>query len=478
MNDIKTNDLLAILNKITDGIIVTTPTGTVLFCNSAAASNYGVSKAKLLSTSIEYLTANGIVDQSLRQLAIDTKKTITYEQVCNSKKHLINKTIPVCDKNKNIQYIIEQTYGVENLMFDTNKHEIALPTSSNTPHTEKSDNEDMPMAEFKSKQMIEVYSLADNMASKNINILILGNSGTGKSQLAKRIHSNSKRKNGPFVTINCSTIPENLLESELFGYMKGAFSGANERGKQGLVEMADGGTLFLDEIGEISLNIQTKLLQLVQDKTYLPVGGVNPKHVDIRIVAATNKDLFQQVSDNLFREDLFYRLAVVTITMPSLKDRPEDIRKLINHFTHVFNHKHNMDVSFSRNTVDLLTNYSWPGNIRELEHLIEFLILNANGDYVTPYMLPTNILDSADPGLLKSNQSNITHTGNNTVDDCNTLIVEDEFDSLADFLNYYEGNYIKQMYSSYNSSYKMAERLKISQSKAARLIRKYIKERE
>lgn len=469
-----------VLNHLTDGIIVTDPDGMILFCNPIAASNYGVPKTKLTGSSIESLLEKGFIDQSFWSLAASTQKTITYEQICRSKKRLINKTIPVKNKKGHICYIIEQTYCVKELAFDSNSQISDSPVLAESAETQRHGHSDPLMANFKSPAMIQVYHLADNMAPKNINILILGASGTGKTRLAKRIHDNSPRKKGPFITINCSTIPENLLESELFGYMKGAFSGASDRGKQGLVELSDGGTLFLDEIGEIPLSTQVKLLQLVQEKTYLPIGSIHPKQVDTRIIAATNKDLHQQVKNGVFREDLFYRLAVVTITMPSLGSRPEDIKRLLYHFTHIFNHKHNTDISFSKNTVELLTHYSWPGNIRELEHLVEFLILNASEEYITPYMLPANILNAS---VLEKGKDTPKETPRHN----NGFIPEephphldgvdefDDFNSLQQFLEHCESIFIRKMHESYDTSYKLAERLKISQSKASRLIRKYLK---
>lgn len=466
--------LQKLFNKLTDGIIITDPDGIVLFCNDTAAANYEISKYALIGSSINTLVEKQLIDQSFNQLSATTGKPVTYEQICKSKKQLINKTIPVFDKKNALEFIIEQTYSIEELAFETNDKISDSPVIKQAAVPQPPAIENNLISEFKSKAMSQVYNLADNMAPKNINILILGPSGTGKSCLAKRIHDNSTRKNGPFITINCSTIPENLIESELFGYMKGAFSGASDRGKQGLVELADGGTLFLDEIGEIPLSLQAKLLQLVQDKTYLPVGGVQPKQVDTRIIAATNKHLFLQVKDGVFREDLYYRLAVVTITMPALKGRYEDIELLIHHFTHIFNHKHSTDTIFSKKTIELMLNYSWPGNIRELEHLIEFLILNADNGYITPQMLSTQIINESK----QNGNGNITVPAFETRDTTpaySDLEYLDAVDSLDDYIESCESQLINHFYLDYNNSYKLADRLKISQSKANRLIRKYVK---
>ena len=198
-----------LLNKLTD------ISGIVLFCNDTAAANYGISKYSLTGTSIETLVEKQLVDQSFNQLAASTGKPVTYEQICKSKKQLINKTIPVFDKKQKLEFIIEQTYCVDELAFESNNKISDSPVIKQAAVPQPTVPENNLITEFKSKAMSQVYSLADNMAPKNINILILGPSGTGKSCLAKRIHDNSTRKNGPFVTINCSTIPENLIESEL-----------------------------------------------------------------------------------------------------------------------------------------------------------------------------------------------------------------------------------------------------------------------
>lgn len=465
--------LNAVMDKLYDGVLVTDADGMIILCNEKAASNYMTSKNRLEKSHISYLMETGIIDQSFWKLAAETKKPVTYEQICKSGKRLINKTIPVTDSRKNIRFIIEQTYSVEEFTFETNMPVENVPALKQAA-SQQSDTMAAPMVDFKSPAMMQVYNLADNMAHRNINILILGSSGTGKSQLAKRIHNNSTRKNGPFITVNCSTIPENLLESELFGYMKGAFSGANDRGKQGIVELADGGTLFLDEIGEIPINLQAKFLQLVQEKTYLPVGGVHPRKVDTRIIAATNKDLFAQVKKGMFREDLYYRLSVVTITLPPLHERKEDIVELISYFTHVFNHKYDMDVVFSKNTTDILKNYSWPGNIRELEHLVEYLVLNTPGEYVMPSMLPEEIQKHKEKEIDVLKEADGSEPVSVIRGDLSEKGFSD-FPSLEAFHEHFEAAFIRELYPKYKSSYKLAERLKISQTKASRLIRKYVK---
>lgn len=470
-NKISLNDYSLILEHLHDGILVFNNEGIIVFCNNALCNLYNVSPSEIIGKTSQELIDNKYVDHSFTDLVISTKKKLTYVQVCKTGKNIVNTAFPILGTDDVIQFVVEQCQSLDDLQFYA-PNEITVNVPSSHPE-ETVTQKPFTLASFKSAAMQNVYKLADNMATKNINILILGASGTGKSQLARRVHNNSSRKGGPFVTINCSTIPGNLIESELFGYMKGAFSGASNTGKKGLVEVANHGTLFLDEIGELPLELQSKLLQLVQDKTYLPIGGVNPKQIDTRIIAATNQDIPSLISQGNFREDLYYRLAVVTIVMPPLKNRSEDILQLIKHFGNAFNVKHETNVSFSTETIKLLCEYSWPGNIREMEHLIEFLILNSYDNYVTPRMLPLNIYSSCQTSNgLDHNESIAT---NRTAE----IITDDTFDtstvkSFAKFIETQESKLLQALYSEYNTSYKLASRLNISQSKANRLIRKYI----
>lgn len=451
--EIQFNSYGLILENLTNGILVYNNEGFLVYCNNALCELYNVASSEILGKTWKDLKSHGYIDNSFVDLVITTKKKITYLQVLKNGKKVVNTASPILNDEGKLQFIIEQCQSLEDLEFYSDKE---IPIDKGTIDYERpSEKQDTPIAEFKSTVMQNIYNIADNMSTKNINILILGSSGTGKSQLAQRIHNNSSRNKGPFVTINCSTIPGNLIESELFGYMKGAFSGASHTGKKGLVEIANQGTLFLDEIGELPLELQSKLLQLVQDKTYLPIGGVQPKQIDTRIIAATNQDIPALIGDGRFREDLYYRLAVVTIMMPPLKNRPEDILQLIRHFSTAFNIKHDTNISFSEETVQVLCNYSWPGNIREMEHLLEFLILNSNESYITPHMLPLNI--GSRENLVPICASDYEGIG-----------------SFTDFLESQESSLINGLYSKYNTSYKMAYRLDISQSTANRLIRKYV----
>lgn len=235
----------------------------------------------------------------------------------------------------------------------------------------------------KSESMKKVFSIITQVAPTNSNVLIIGKSGTGKELVAKAIHFNSRRKDKIFLPINCGAISENLIESELFGHKKGSFTGASDE-KQGLFKVADGGTLFLDEIGELPLNLQVKLLRAIEDREFMPVGGVKTVSTDVRIIAATNQDLFEKTQTGEFREDLFYRLNVVEIKLPTLNERKEDIPLLVNHFIEKYcNEMGKKIIGMDNETMKILMGHDWRGGVRELENIIERAIIFCNKDILT-----------------------------------------------------------------------------------------------
>ena len=233
----------------------------------------------------------------------------------------------------------------------------------------------------KSKKMIQVFELIKNVAVVSVNILVYGESGTVKELVAKAIHNSSSRKDFPFVAINCSAIPENLLESELFGHVKGAFTGAIESQK-GVFEQADGGTLFLDEIGDMPYTLQAKLLRVLETWEIKPLGGEKEKKVDIRLISATNKDLNELIAEKRFREDLFYRIATVTVSLPSLNERREDIPLLVNNYLHRLFSKFGKEFSITPEAIDALINKEWKGNVRELENVLEQAAITTTSEVI------------------------------------------------------------------------------------------------
>jgi two-component system response regulator AtoC len=246
----------------------------------------------------------------------------------------------------------------------------------------------------RSESMAKVFDLVSKVADHKTTVLITGESGTGKELIARAIHTSGARASGPMVSINCGGIPENLLESELFGYKKGAFTDAVQD-KPGRFKEADGGTIFLDEVGELSLSFQVKLLRVLQEEEITPLGGVGSEKVDVRVLAATSKDLQKEVQAGEFREDLLYRIKVMTIHIPPLRDRRGDIPLLIGYFIDLFNKKLNKKIEgLSSEAMPLLMGYSWPGNIRELENLVERAVLLAKGGLITPNELPSSIISA------------------------------------------------------------------------------------
>ena len=242
-----------------------------------------------------------------------------------------------------------------------------------------------------SKEITALIKEVKKIADSKSNVLLLGETGTGKELIARAVHYNSARQDKPFVPINCSAIPENLLESELFGFVKGAFTGATAS-KRGLFEEANGGTVFLDEIGDLSQQLQAKLLRVIDDHEIRPLGGVQSRKVDIRFITATNRDITKEVREGSFREDLYYRINVVTIKLPPLRERKEDVAILASHFLEKYSHDIGKQVKFIGDAaLKLLMDYRWPGNVRELQNIIERAILITDGTTIFPEHLPEGL---------------------------------------------------------------------------------------
>jgi len=249
----------------------------------------------------------------------------------------------------------------------------------------------------KDKKMIEIYNLLKTISATDTTVLIMGETGTGKELIARAIHHNSPRKHKPFIKVDCTALPETLLESELFGYKKGAFTDARND-KPGKFELADGGTIFLDEIGDLPSSIQSKLLRVLEEHAFEPLGAVETVEVDVRVVTATNRNLQEAINQGLFRKDLYYRLNVVPITIPPLRERPEDIPLLISHFVEVFGEKLGKTAArVSQDAMDILVDYAWPGNVRQLEHAIEHAFIHCKGRLIQAAHLPEDIKQKQRP---------------------------------------------------------------------------------
>jgi DNA-binding NtrC family response regulator len=261
----------------------------------------------------------------------------------------------------------------------------------------------------KSPSMQKIYDLIERISDSSSNVLITGESGTGKELVAKAIHYNGVRKEGPFVAINCAAIPETLLESELFGYKKGAFTDAKSD-KKGLIFEANEGTLFLDETTEMPLTLQAKLLRVIEEREVRPLGDTNSYPIDVRIISTSNRDIVSSIQQGRFREDLYYRLKVIDIEMPPLRERKEDIPILVQHFIHKFSKELKKSVSgVSEDTLRVLVNYSWPGNVRELENIIQRAITLSRHEVILPDDLPATVIQTTDENLFeKAMEENLT----------------------------------------------------------------------
>jgi TyrR family helix-turn-helix protein len=306
----------------------------------------------------------------------------------------------------------------------------------------------------KSPGMLKLLSLAEKVAKVNTTVLLLGETGVGKGLVARYIHQNSDRRENPFIPINCGAIPENLLETELFGYEPGAFTGATSKGKIGRIESAGQGTLFFDEIGDLPMTLQVKLLHVLQYDSFTRVGGTREIKANVRFLAATNKDLSQMIGQGLFREDLYFRLNVVPLEIPPLRQRREDILLLAEEMLAKFLRKYPRKKTFGDLTLRYLENYSWPGNVRELENIIEKMVILANEEVLEPHHLPLNIIDS--------------YLAQRTAENPTT-----ENGSLNNMKDTVEKSILEGLYKEGHSTYQMAEVLKVNQSTIARKLKKY-----
>ncbi len=443
-----------ILEASHDEIFVTDGEGNTIYCNKTFEKHYGVKPSDMLGKKVSYLIDNGYIDQSPIPVVLEKKKQITLDQKTSTGRALVLTATPIFDKEGNIDYIVENCRDIteiEQLKYNLEKTKKQLEKYKIEVQALREKELNADEITFKSQKLKSVFKTIDRISNVHASILLLGESGTGKTSIAQYIHKKSTRKEGPFITINCATIPSHLLESELFGYAPGAFTGAKKNGKIGLVELADGGTLFLDEVGEIPLNLQSKFLELIQEHRFTPVGDIKSKYIDMRIISATNQNLAELVKEKKFREDLYYRLNVINLEIPPLKERPEDIKDLISYFLEKYNLKYHTFHEFSKESKDILLQYSWPGNIRELQHMVEQLVVTIPKKIIKPYDLPRYIHQSS------------------------SLFIHENYSfiSLDAALEEVEKRLILNAYKQFKSSYKVANALSISQTKANRLIRKY-----
>lgn len=435
------DDLKKIIENFPSCIFVADNTGKTVLVNKAYEEIIGTGREEVLGRSVDELERKGYFYPSAARLALQEKEEVNVIQTLKSGEQAMVTAVPVFESGGGISFVIMSVAPIQSLH---KVHEYAKDTEAD-------------MIIHNSRIIDDILQLLKRVAPVDSTVLLLGESGVGKSLFAKYVHKNSDRRNNPLIEINCGSIPDALLESELFGYEKGSFTGASAGGKKGLVELADKGTLFLDEIGEMSLNLQVKLLKLLQDKEFVKIGGENSKAVDVRIICATNKDLRKMVEQNLFREDLYYRINVIPVTIPPLRERKNDIKLLILHFLKVYNDKFDRHLEINRDVIDDLMKYHWPGNIRELQNYIQRLVVSCHEDVVTRANIDMYTVTNPEAKQKKS------------------LAVNDimPYDTM---LEEAEKQLFRMAYEKYRSSYKVADVLGISQSNAHRKIQKYVQD--
>ncbi len=442
-------DLQDVFEYAFDEIFVTDEKGIVVRVNSTCERHYQLAAKELVGKHVKELQKDGIFYPSATLEVIEKKRPIELVQTTKSGEYLHVRTRPVFDDEGNLRRVISYSRDLTELYQLRQKVE-EMDNQLKTYKKELRETYEHEGLIFKSIAMQKIVETIKKVSVVDSTVLVLGETGVGKSRLVRHLHEVSNRKNESFYEINCAALPTNLIESELFGYSGGSFTGANREGKKGLLESAHKGTLFLDEIGEMPLEIQAKLLQVLQEKTFRPIGGRELKKVDVRIVAATNRDLSMMVKQGTFRKDLYYRLNVIPILIPPLRERSEDILPLIYHYLHHFNKKYGRNVKLAPSTLQMFVGYPWEGNNREIENVIERIVITAD-DIVTIEDLPIAMQEST---------------------------VEQSGQSLYKMLEEVERNIILKAYKTYGSSYKVAEFLKISQSAATRKIKKLIEEEE
>lgn len=383
-------DLHAVIESSYDGILVTDGKGKILVVNQAYLNISGLPEEGIIGKNIQEFVDRNYLEKSVALMAIEKKETVTCSHTNLPSCVALTTANPFFDKNGKISLVITNVRDMTEIYRLREEleraHEMENIYYSHFNENRENKSSCSPIAV--SNVMKEVLALALKVSPIDVTVLILGESGVGKEVVAKYIHDNSSRKEGPFITINCGAIPEQLLESELFGYVGGAFTGALKTGKIGLFEAAQGGTLFLDEIGELPLNLQVKLLRVLETHEVTRIGSTTPIPVDIRILAATNRDIDEMVHNGSFRDDLFYRLNVIRIQIPPLHDRIEDIAPLSINFLNYFNERYHDNKRMSYEVLKHLERHDWPGNIRELKNVIERLVVVSNGQYLQSIALP------------------------------------------------------------------------------------------
>lgn len=439
-----------ILNASHDGVIITDKNLITRKVNTAYQKITGADPSTLINKHANEFIKQGLIKELAVAKARKAKQRVFMVQPYPANKVALITSTPILDEDDNITmfvtnvkdltaiYKIQEDLKNMSDAVSTNNKKIPNPINKTVYHSK---------IVYRSDIMERLMILLQQLSKVDSNLIIYGESGVGKGLFARTIHELSARQSGPFIKVNCSAIPDNLIESELFGYESGAFTGAQKGGKNGLIQAADKGIIFLDEIGELPYALQPKLLEFLQDGEFIRVGSTKSTKVDVRVIAATNKDLFQMVQQKTFRKDLFYRLNVVPITVPPLREHKTDIPLLIDHYSGIINNKYNLSKSFSNEAINILSNYSWPGNIRELQHLIEAAFISCFKNIISI----EDTYQFIDPSNFTTGSEEIKTDNDND----NTSI------SYKEAMLIYEKKFFNEAITKYGSVKKAAEILKV-----------------
>lgn len=437
-----------------DGVLIADSEGRIVYMNSASERMGGVKREAILGRYARDLEAEGVYETSVTVKVFKTRQVASVMEF-KGEKQLVTTGIPIFE-NGTIKWVYineRDATEINKVKRDGEKalQQVELYKKELKELANKSFF-DADGAIFNSAAMRKIISVLERVAGTDVTVLLEGESGTGKNVLARWIHYHSPRAEMPLVTIDCGALPESLLESELFGYQKGAFTGANKEGKMGLVEAAHGGTLILDEIGELPLPLQVKLLRLLQSQTFIPVGGVREQKVNLRIVASTNRDLSKMVRDGAFRKDLYFRLGIVPLKIPPIRERYDDILPLILFFLRKYNEQYGLHKEISAHALNVLCTYTWPGNVREISNMIERLVV----------VTPTGVIDVEDVEAAVSVNSGMSM----------------EMSSLhnlpfKDAVEQFEAQYLKRRMSGKATIQQVADAIGVSKSTLKRKLRQF-----
>ncbi len=445
-----TEEIETIFRYASEGLCIINNNGVILKSNDALCNVMGAPQDHIENRHVKELKMDGIIDKSIAETVLSKKAEVTITQKSKKQNQWLTTGRPVFNKEGNIIYVVSTARDV----IKTNRMYRAAGVKRDKYtflDIETRQVLDKVGIIGESKSMSNIIGVVSRIANSSATVLIQGESGTGKELIARLIYELSDRRfGGKFIGVNCGALPRELLEAELFGYVGGAFTGSKKEGKKGLFEQANKGTIFLDEIGDMPYDLQVKLLKAVEYGEIAKVGSAETIKVDTRIIAATNQNLQSMVADGTFREDLFYRLNVIPIFVPPLRERREDIVSLYAYFIDMFNKKYNSDKEFSVRAQNILQNYKWPGNIREMKNLVERLVLTTEADIICEEDLPIQILETRE------------------------IFEKQPECSLRQAMEDVERRIILDAYNRYGSTYKVAEALDISQTSVVRKLNKYL----